>query len=380
MKLGAYDFLEKPVEIDDLARLIERAIGERASERERGLRTSRRAGDRRPPPAPARRRPPPASGWRPPRAPCCSPARAAPARSSSPARIHALLAARERPVRRRQLRRDPRDADRERAVRPREGGLHRRRPPPAGALRAGRGRHALPRRDRRAAARRAGQAPARPRGAHLRAGRRRPDAQAPTCGWSRPPTATSRPMVRRRRVPRRPLLPPQRLPHRAAAAARPAERHPAPRPPPARRRSPAATAASRRALEEDAAELLAADSLAGQRPGAGERPREGGDPGRRAGAPRRRPAAAAPPADGGRGGRAGAAAPGADRGRRRQEESRRDPGDELPRAPAQGQRSTIWKACPATASSERRRRGVRRGSGLRLAVSVRRLVRGRGAW
>ncbi len=29
MKLGAYDFLEKPVEIDDLARLIARAIGER---------------------------------------------------------------------------------------------------------------------------------------------------------------------------------------------------------------------------------------------------------------------------------------------------------------------------------------------------------------
>ena len=29
MKLGAYDFLEKPLEIDDLARLIERAIGER---------------------------------------------------------------------------------------------------------------------------------------------------------------------------------------------------------------------------------------------------------------------------------------------------------------------------------------------------------------
>src|SRR4030095_1311489 len=28
MKLGAYDFLEKPLDIDDLARLIERAIGE----------------------------------------------------------------------------------------------------------------------------------------------------------------------------------------------------------------------------------------------------------------------------------------------------------------------------------------------------------------
>jgi DNA-binding NtrC family response regulator len=32
MKLGAYDFLEKPLEIDDLARLIERAIGEGGEE------------------------------------------------------------------------------------------------------------------------------------------------------------------------------------------------------------------------------------------------------------------------------------------------------------------------------------------------------------
>src|SRR6185295_3391999 len=32
MKLGAYDFLEKPLEIDDLARLIERAIGGRGEE------------------------------------------------------------------------------------------------------------------------------------------------------------------------------------------------------------------------------------------------------------------------------------------------------------------------------------------------------------
>src|SRR5436309_2232750 len=32
MKLGAYDFLEKPLEIDDLARLIERAIGDRGAE------------------------------------------------------------------------------------------------------------------------------------------------------------------------------------------------------------------------------------------------------------------------------------------------------------------------------------------------------------
>jgi len=32
MKLGAYDFLEKPLEIDDLSRLIERALGERSGQ------------------------------------------------------------------------------------------------------------------------------------------------------------------------------------------------------------------------------------------------------------------------------------------------------------------------------------------------------------
>jgi len=32
MKLGAYDFLEKPLEIDDLSRLVERAIGDRGEE------------------------------------------------------------------------------------------------------------------------------------------------------------------------------------------------------------------------------------------------------------------------------------------------------------------------------------------------------------
>ena len=60
MKLGAYDFLEKPLEIDDLARLIERAIGER--DEAARLPGSRGAADRRRPPAAARRDPPAAAG------------------------------------------------------------------------------------------------------------------------------------------------------------------------------------------------------------------------------------------------------------------------------------------------------------------------------
>ena len=55
---------------------------------------------------------------------------------------------------RRQLRGDPDDADRERAVRPRAGRVHRRAGRAGRPLRAGARRHDLPRRDRRAAARR----------------------------------------------------------------------------------------------------------------------------------------------------------------------------------------------------------------------------------
>ena len=51
-----------------------------------------------------------------------------------------------------------------------------------GPLRAGRGRHAVPRRDRRAEPRDAGQAAARAAGARVRAPRRHRDASAPTSG------------------------------------------------------------------------------------------------------------------------------------------------------------------------------------------------------
>ena len=67
--------------------------------------------------------------------------------------------------------------------------LHRRRARQEGALRGGRRRHPLPRRDRRDVADHAGQAPARP------AGEGRPRSAAPrrsrsTCGSSPPPTGT----------------------------------------------------------------------------------------------------------------------------------------------------------------------------------------------
>ena len=75
------------------------------------------------------------------------------------------------PVPRGQLRRDLAAPDRERDLRPREGQLHRRRPPAPRLLRARQRRHAVPRRDHRDAARPAGQAAARARDRHLHAGR-----------------------------------------------------------------------------------------------------------------------------------------------------------------------------------------------------------------
>ena len=63
----------------------------------------------------------------------------------------------------RQLRRAAREPGRERALRPSQGGLHRCRCEPQGALRGRQWRHALPRRGRRARQERAGQAAAVPR-------------------------------------------------------------------------------------------------------------------------------------------------------------------------------------------------------------------------
>ena len=86
--------------------------------------------------------------------------------------IHDGSARRDRALVTRQLRGAAARAGRERAVRPREGRVHRRAAAAPRPLRAGRRRHPVPRRDRRAAARRAGQAAARAAGARVRARRR----------------------------------------------------------------------------------------------------------------------------------------------------------------------------------------------------------------
>ena len=86
----------------------------------------------------------------------------------------------------------PGAAARVRALRPREGRLHRRDPQQARPRRGGARRHPLPRRDRRAARRAPGQAAARAAGAPDPPRGRDRRWWTSTCGWSRPPTATWR--------------------------------------------------------------------------------------------------------------------------------------------------------------------------------------------
>ena len=140
--------------------------------------------------------------------------------------LHQLSPRARRAVRRRRLRRGRRHADRERAVRSREGRVHRRGHRAARRVRARRRRHGVPRRDRRAAARAAAQAPARARAARAAPRRRHQDDQG------RPPRHRGDPQGpalrgREGQVPRGPLLPAQRRADHRAAAARAPRGHPA---------------------------------------------------------------------------------------------------------------------------------------------------------
>ena len=86
--------------------------------------------------------------------------------------VHDLSPRAAGPVRADQLRGDPGGAARVRAVRPREGRVHRRVGAQGGPVRARPRRHAVPRRGRRDAARRPGEAAALPAGRRARARRR----------------------------------------------------------------------------------------------------------------------------------------------------------------------------------------------------------------
>ena len=107
--------------------------------------------------------------------------------------LHTHRPAARSPVRRRQLLGGQRHAVRERAVRPRARRLSRRDRQQARPLRAGRRRHALPRRDWRAAADGAGEAAARARARRGAAASARSNRGASTSTSSPRPTATCAP-------------------------------------------------------------------------------------------------------------------------------------------------------------------------------------------
>ena len=143
------------------------------------------------------------------------------------ARDSPALAAQGSAVREGELRRPAGGTARKRAVRPREGRLHRRGHHPHRQVRAGRHRHDLPRRDRRDEGRAAGQDAARAAGRPVHQARQQ---QADQRGRARRRGDQPRPRGHdaSRRVPRRPLLPAEGDRGDRAAAPRAARRDHAP--------------------------------------------------------------------------------------------------------------------------------------------------------
>ena len=259
MRRGARDYVEKPW---DNARLVS-ILGDAGRARPRAAtRAAARVGE---PPAPPRpsaaddrrvaedeadRR----SSWsgsaRPTRT-CSSPASTAPARSSSRSGCTRPRRAASRSFIAVNMGGLSEGVVRERAVRPREGRVHRREDGSRRALRAGRRRDALPRRDRHGVAGAAVQAAARAADRRRRARRLVQGAarrRARRLGDERQPAAGGR----RGTLPRGPALPAQHDRDPPAAAARPPRRHsragrafpPAPRDALPQGRSPASTRAA----------------------------------------------------------------------------------------------------------------------------------------
>ena len=149
---------------------------------------------------------------------CCCWVRRAPARSSSPTHIHETERAARTDHGAGQLLGDPEHADGERALRPREGRVHRGARASDRTLRAGRPFDDFPRRDRRVAVRRPGQAVARPRGAADRAARQ-PERRARGRADHRGDASESREADWRGHVSRGSVLPAQRVSDPGSAAA-----------------------------------------------------------------------------------------------------------------------------------------------------------------
>ena len=227
-KLGAFDFLEKPLSIEKVSVVVKNALAHRQpGHREQPAAARQRRA------LPHHRRKRAHEG--------AAPAAALMAGTNGRVliygesgtgkelvahAIHAAEPARRRAVRRGQLRRHSRGADRERAVRPRQGQLHRRAGRQDRQVPEGRRRHAVPGRSGRHEPAHPGQGAARARGAALRAGRRgriRAGGRARGRRHQQEPGGGDR----ARQLPRGPVLPPERDPVLRAAAARAARGHPA---------------------------------------------------------------------------------------------------------------------------------------------------------
>ena len=199
--------------------------------------------------------------------------------------LHFNSTRRDRPFVADQLRRDPGDAAGERAVRLQARRVHRRAHRPRRHLRRGGRRHHLPRRDRRAVARAAGQAAARPAGGRDPPAGRGAQPEGRRAGGGGDQQGSGREPDERRVSPG-PVLPAERDSHPSAGAARSRGRHPAAgRTFPGEQRLQGGQGRARvpRVRQEGAARVR----LAGQRARAGERRRARGRAGRGAAGARR---------------------------------------------------------------------------------------------
>ena len=187
--------------------------------------------------------------------------------------VHLFGGARQAPVRPGELPAVPgRQPHRQRAVRPHPRQLHRGGGRSQGRLRGGRRRRHLPRRDRRPARQRPGDAAARPGHRRVPPGRRHPLADGRRPGGVGDQSAAE-PAGDDQPVPLRPAVPAAAVPHRHSAAAR-ARRRLAP----ARRLLAGAAGPPvrrRQALLRGVDAGARAGALAGQRPAADRRRQDG---------------------------------------------------------------------------------------------------------